>query len=181
MEYGGERLALVFSAEEVRERVAELGREIAERYRGKPLLVVCVLKGAFIFCADLLRRLPITPRVDFVRLASYGDRQNPEMVVCRKELETDVKGWHVLIVEDIVDTGRSLTYLVNDLRSKGPESIAICALVDKKERREVDLTVDFAGFDLKKGFIVGYGLDYAERFRELDGIYEVVQDNGTGK
>lgn len=169
-------LQVVIDSETLHRRVAELGVEISACYQGKPLVVVCVLKGAFLFFADLIRHIKSDAlEIDFVRMASYGGgTSRGRQTLFSKDMEVDVAGKHVLLVEDIVDTGHSVEFLLKVLEKRGAASIRICAAVDKHERREVDLTVDFAGFPLQKGFIVGYGMDYAEKYRELDAIYELV-------
>ena len=171
------RMLPVIPAAAITRRVAELGAEISARYHGQPLVCVCVLKGAFVFFADLIRHITCEPEIDFVRLASYGGatsrgRQN----VFTKDMEVDVAGKHVLLVEDIVDTGRSAEFLLHVLEKRGAASLKICAFIDKRERREVGVSVDFAGFPIQKGFIVGYGMDYAEKYRELDAVYELVPE-----
>lgn len=169
------RLVKLVDEEQIARRVQELAADIATTYAGEPPVMVCVLKGAFLFFADLVRALAgrLEPSVDFVRLASYGRGTASDEVKFLKDLETDIAGRHVLVVEDIVDTGKSMDYLLRVLALRGPRSVRICALLDKCERREVELSVDFAGFRLDKGFVVGYGLDYAEKYRELPAIYEV--------
>jgi hypoxanthine phosphoribosyltransferase len=170
-----EKKRVVFSREVIDQRVRELGEEISERYKGKPLVVVCVLKGAFIFCADLLRTLSIEVEVDFVRLGSYGTgKSSLGKVLFKSDLELSVENKHVLIVEDIVDSGNSMSYLKEVLSARGPASIAICSLIDKKERRDTNVQVDFSGFHLEKGFVIGYGLDFAEKYRHLDSVYEII-------
>ncbi len=167
----------VIGADAIRRRVAELGAEITAQYQGKPLVCVCVLKGAFLFFADLMRHIRTPMEIDFVRLASYGSGTNRgRQTIFSKDMEVDIDGKHVLLVEDIVDTGRSAEFLMHVLEKRGAASIRICAFVDKNERREVGMTVDFAGFPIQKGFIVGYGMDYAEQYRELDAVYELVPE-----
>jgi len=167
----------VIPAAAIQKRVAELGAEISARYRGQPLVCVCVLKGAFLFFADLIRHIEGGPEIDFVRLASYGGSTSRGcQTAFTKDLEADVAGKHVLLVEDIVDTGRSAEFLLRALEGRGAASLKICAFVDKHERREAGVTVDFAGFPIQKGFIVGYGMDYAEKYRELDAVYELVPE-----
>ncbi len=120
--------------------------------------------------------------IDFVRMASYGcGTSRGRQTIFSKDMEADVAGKHVLLVEDIVDTGHSAEFLLEVLAKRGAKSIRICAVVDKHERREVDLTVDFAGFPIQKGFIVGYGMDYAEQYRELDAVYELVPEQGLNE
>ncbi|KAB1439096.1 hypoxanthine phosphoribosyltransferase [Pseudodesulfovibrio senegalensis] len=174
------KLTPFISAEEIRNRVNEMGGEIARAYDDDaPLICVCVLKGAFLFFSDLIRSIDREVQVDFVRLASYGAATaRGEDIVFSKDMEVSVDGKHVLIIEDIVDTGHSMDFLLHVLKKRNPKSLKICALIDKHERREIDVTVDFPGFDIPSGFIVGYGLDYAERYRELDAIYELATDSG---
>ncbi|NLW81655.1 MAG: hypoxanthine phosphoribosyltransferase [Desulfovibrionales bacterium] len=164
----------LFDRTQIEARTRELGRQISEHYGDEPLVCVCVLKGAYAFFADLMRNLTIHPFIDFVRLSSYADKTSRQSkTVFSKDMEIDIKDKHVLVVEDIVDTGHSMQYLVNVLKIRGPRSIRIAAMIDKAERREVDIAVDFVGFPLDKGYIVGYGLDYAEQYRELDSIYDL--------
>jgi len=166
---------VVFDKDVIAKRVAELGRQISARYADEPLVCVCVLKGAYVFFADLMRALTIDPEMDFVRLASYaGETSRDGKMIFSKDMEISIEDKHVLLVEDIVDTGHSMKYLTQILQARNPRSISIAALVDKAERREVDIVVDFPGFSLDKGFIVGYGLDYAEKYRGLDGVYELI-------
>ena len=173
------KLTPYITAETLHERVTELGAEITAAYRNSDSLVcVCVLKGAFLFFSDLIRVLKCPVEVDFVRLASYGmGSSRGDDIVFSKDMEISIEGKDVLVVEDIVDTGHSMDFLVHVLKRRNPKSLKICALIDKHERREVDVRVDFAGFQINNGFIVGYGLDYAERYRELGGIYELSTDN----
>jgi hypoxanthine phosphoribosyltransferase len=175
----GHKLTSFISAEQIAGRVAELGRDVSASYEGDtPLVCICVLKGAFLFFSDLIRRIDREIEVDFVRLASYGTAVNRgEDIVFSKDLEISIEGKDVLVIEDIVDTGHSMDFLLHVLRRRNPKSLKICALIDKHERRERKVIVDFSGFKLSEGFIVGYGLDYAERYRELDGIYELSTDN----
>lgn len=166
-------MQVVYSQEQIAQRIQTLGTTISAAYREiqEPLVAVCVLKGAFVFFSDLVRGLDLDLEIDFVRLASYGQQTERHFKVqFTKDLETSITDRHVLLVEDIVDTGHSVQYLTQVLWARKPKSIRICALVDKKERREVNVHVDYPGFDLAKGFIVGYGLDYAERYRHLGEI-----------
>lgn len=166
-------LKVIYSKEQIAERIAELGAEISKVYEGKELVVICVLKGGFMFFADLVRHITVKPELDFVRLASYGNKSESSRAVSfTKDVEISLKGKHVLVVEDIVDTGHSMKFLMDQLEARGAESLRLAVLVNKTERREVAVTSDFIGFSLPSGFIVGYGLDYAEKYRELDGIYE---------
>ena len=170
-------MQLIIDAEAIAKRVRELGVNLSEHYGNEPLVMVCVLKGAFIFFADLVRAMPIEPEVDFVRLASYGTQTSrKERILFTKDMELPVQDKHVLVVDDIVDTGHSALYLLNVLRMRGAKSLRVCALIDKRERREVDVTVDFPGFVLSEGFVIGYGLDYAERYRHLPAVYTLNAD-----
>ena len=163
----------LFDRERIETRVRELGREISAHYGDEPLVCVCVLKGAYVFFADLMRALSIHPVVDFVRLSSYADQTSRSRMICSKDLEVDIRDKHVLVVEDVVDTGHSIQFLLKVLEARHPRSVKVAAMIDKAERREVDVAVHFSGFPLEEGYIVGYGLDYAEQYRELDGIYEL--------
>ncbi len=171
-------LNILIPAEAISARVVELGGEISARYAGQPLVAVCVLKGAFHFFSDLARRLACSPELDFLQLSSYGaGTSSSGRVLFRKDMDVSIEGKHVLVVEDIVDSGRSMEYLLGVLQSRGPLSVALAACIDKRERREVPVTVDFPGFTLKEGFVVGYGMDYAEQYRELPYVAEVVFRN----
>lgn len=167
-------LRMVYSPEEIALRVSGLAARINQRYAQEPLTVVCVLKGAFMLFADLVRQLKMPVQTDFVRLSSYGG----QTFSCReirliKDVDCELDGCNVLIVEDIVDTGHSMNCLLREFEGRGAKSLALTALVDKPERREVDVKIDFAGFHGAGGFLVGYGLDFAEKYRELPAIYEL--------
>ncbi|MCK9239922.1 hypoxanthine phosphoribosyltransferase [Desulfocurvus sp.] len=163
----------VLTPEVIAARVRELGAEITGVYRGQPLTVVCVLKGAFLFFADLVRHIDLDLELEFIRLASYGKGMESGELVFSKDMETSILDKNVLVVEDIVDSGRSMDFLLRTFAERKPRSLRLAALVDKFERREVPLDVDFSGFTLHKGFIVGYGMDYAEHYRQLGGIFEI--------
>ncbi len=172
-----EELKLILSPEKIAQRIRELGEEITREYQGQSLVLVGILKGAFVFMADLMRALKLPQvEVDFVRLKSYGfsDTSAGEVQIT-KDVELSLKGKHVLVVEDIVDTGYTLAYLLEHLKLHEPASVKICCFVDKSERRKVQIPIDFKAFEIPKGFLVGYGLDYAERYRHLPGLYEVVK------
>ncbi len=167
-----DKLTLMYDAAAIDIRVREMAAAIDARYAGGSLLVVGVLKGAFIFCADLVRRLHMPVEVDFVRLASYGKGTvGQSEIQFLKDVETPLRGRDVLIVEDIVDTGLSMSFLYERFADRGATSISLAALVDKPERRKTFIQADFTGFHVPNAFIVGYGLDYAEKYRELPGIY----------
>ncbi|NPV59662.1 MAG: hypoxanthine phosphoribosyltransferase [Actinobacteria bacterium] len=173
---------VLISAEEIGRRTEELAREISEDYAGRDLVMVGVLKGAFVFLADLARRVRIPLEIDFVAVSSYGsDTESSGVVRIMKDLDLDIAGKDVLLVEDIVDTGLTLKYLVGLLKERGPASVEICALLNKPEARKVDLEVKYSGFDVPPLFVVGYGLDYAERFRQLPYVGVLEDQEGSGR
>ncbi|HBI56484.1 MAG TPA: hypoxanthine phosphoribosyltransferase [Firmicutes bacterium] len=159
---------VLLSKEEIDEKVKELGKMLAEEYAGKRPLLICVLKGALIFVADLARAMNIPLEVDFMAVSSYGiSTKSSGVVRILKDLETGIEGRHVLIVEDIIDTGLTLKYLIENLKSRKPASIKICTLLDKPSRRRVQLQPDFSGFEIPDKFVIGYGLDFSEIYRNL--------------
>jgi hypoxanthine phosphoribosyltransferase len=162
---------VLVTAEDLQRRVAELGREISADYGeegGRPLLLVGVLKGAVFFLSDLMRFIDVPVEVDFMAVASYGSATDSSGVVrILKDLDAAIEGRDVLIVEDIVDSGLTLQYLLRNLGSRNPHSLEVCALLTKPERRKVDLPTRYVGFEIPDRFVVGYGLDYAERHRNL--------------
>ena len=161
----------LLNAETIAARVRELGRDISERYQDRSLVLVAVLKGSFIFVADLARAIDLPLEMDFMAVSSYGNATESSGVVrVLKDLDAPIAGRDVLIVEDIVDSGRTLSYLVELLQQRGPASIEICALLTKPERAEVDVDARYIGFEIPNRFVVGYGLDYAERYRNLEYI-----------
>ncbi len=165
-------LQLLFSRQQIDLQVQRLAQEISRDYGNRELLVVAVLKGSFLFVADLVRAITSPVVIDFVRLASYGSETvSSGLVEIRQDLEVSIRGKDVLIVEDIVDSGRTLETLYHRLLLREPASLRICTLVDKKERREVEIEADYVGIAMEEGFIVGYGLDHDERYRNLSAIY----------
>ena len=152
----------------LRDRIAELGAEISVDYAGKDLLLVGVLKGAVFFMADLMRHISVPCEVDFMAISSYGASTDSSGVVrILKDLDESIEGRNVLVVEDIIDSGLTLSYLKRTLSARGPASLEICALLTKPERREVEVPVRYTGFEIPNRFVVGYGLDFAERYRNL--------------
>jgi hypoxanthine phosphoribosyltransferase len=165
------KLEILFPKEMINKRVGELAGQISRDYGRREPLLVCILKGAFIFMADLVRAISIPCRVDFVRLASYGGGTTSSGEVrITKDLETQIEGRDVLIVEDIIDTGLTLSYLVKVLQERRPASLRVCAFLDKKERRQAPFDADYVGFTIPDGFVVGYGLDFNENFRFLPDV-----------
>jgi hypoxanthine phosphoribosyltransferase len=159
---------VLVSAEEVQRRVAELGEQISRDYAGRSLLLIGVLKGAVFFLSDLMRFIDIPVEVDFMAVASYGSATDSSGVVrILKDLDAAIEDRDVLIVEDIVDSGLTLQYLMRNLGSRNPRTLEVCALLTKPERRKVDLPTRYVGFEIPNRFVVGYGLDYAERHRNL--------------
>ncbi len=164
----------VLTETEIEQHIHQLAQRISDDYRNKNLMMIGVLKGAFVFLSDLMRRLTIPVEVEFVRLSSYGKSHTSSgKIEIPKDLCLDVKDKHVLIVEDIVDTGVTLSTLAAHIASLNPKSVKICALIDKLERRKTDCQVDYACHTVEGGFLVGYGLDYAEKYRNLPAIYHL--------
>jgi len=158
----------LFSEQQLRERVAELAEQISRDYAGKHPLLVGVLKGAWVFMADLVRRLTVPTRCDFLKLSSYGDgTATSGRVQLHLDLSTPAEGQDILVIEDIVDTGTCVLWLLDHLRRKKPASIRLCALLDNPARRITPITIDYVGFTIPNCFVVGYGIDWKERFREL--------------
>jgi len=158
---------------EIEKRVKQLGAEITKDLNGEPLVVVSVLKGAFMFTADLVREIKVPVVVDFIGCASYNGTQSTGTVRITQDLSTDITGKNVLLVEDIVDTGRTLDYLLRILLQRSPKSIRLCTLLNKPEAREVPVQVDYFGFSISNEFVIGYGLDLDQRYRELPYIAQV--------
>jgi hypoxanthine phosphoribosyltransferase len=158
----------IVQADDLQHRVAELGAEISRDYAGRDLLLVCVLKGAVFFLSDLMRHIEVPCEVDFMAVASYGSATESSGVVrILKDLDMAIEDRHVLIVEDIVDSGLTLQYLMRSLETRGPASLEVCALLTKPSRRAVELPARYIGFEIPDKFAVGYGLDHAERYRNL--------------
>lgn len=161
---------VLISAEEIAQKVHELGVAVTETYvdRDRPLIAIVILKGATIFAADLLREIDLPVRLDFMAISSYGQETKSSGVVrILKDLDHPVEGADVLVIEDIIDSGRTLRYLVESLKGRGPNSVKSCVLLDKPDRREIDVSPEFVGFEIPDEFVVGYGLDYAEVYRNL--------------
>lgn len=163
-----ENTEVLISEEELLNRVKILGEQITKDYKDKELVVVGTLKGAFMFMSDLVKNIKLPITLDFISVSSYGNSTESSGVVrILKDLDHSIEGKHVLIIEDIVDTGLTLNYLLENLKSKGAESVKVCTLLDKPERRKVDVKIDYKGFDVEDVFIVGYGIDYAQSYRNL--------------
>ena len=168
---------ILVQADDLQRRVRELATEVSRDYEGKDLLLICVLKGAVFFLSDLMRGIDVPCEVDFMAVASYGDSTESSGVVrIIKDLDAPIEGRHVLIVEDIVDSGLTLQYLMRNLKARGPASIEVCALLTKPSRRKAEVPAKYIGFEIPDRFVIGYGLDHAERHRNLP--YVAALDSG---
>jgi hypoxanthine phosphoribosyltransferase len=162
---------IIFTAEEIEKKVIELGNRISLDYQGKNLIMIGVLKGAMFFMADLMRKVSIPVVIDFIGVSSYGESSRSSGVVrIIKDLEEHIENSHVLIVEDIIDTGLTLAYLIKTLSLRKPSSIKTCVLINKKGRRLQDIPVDYVGFEMDNKFVIGYGMDFQDRYRHLSFI-----------
>lgn len=167
---------VMLSEEEIKAKVAELGKKIEKDFEGQDLLVVGILKGASVFVSDLIRSINLDVNIDFMSVSSYGNStESSGTVKILKDLDVDIKGKNVLIVEDIIDSGLTLSNLTRELKVREPKDLKICTLLDKPQRRKVDIPVDYVGFVIEDKFIVGYGIDYAEKYRNLPYI-GIVED-----
>ena len=170
---------ILVQPDDLKQRVRALGQAISEEYADRDLLLIGVLKGAVFFLADVMRHISVPCEVDFMAVSSYGSATDSSGVVrILKDLDTPIEGRHVLIVEDIVDSGLTLSYLFRMLRARKPATLEVCALLTKPERREVDLPIRYVGFEIPNRFAIGYGLDHAERFRNLPFVAVLEGENG---
>jgi len=159
---------VLITSKDIKGKTAELAHQIMADYQGKDLLLVCILKGGLMFLADLMRHIDLPLEIDFMAVSSYGDSTESSGVVrILMDLETNIQGRNVLIVEDIIDTGRTLNYIIQNLRTRHPASLKICTLLNKTARRVLDIPVDYVGFEIPDKFVIGYGLDYGEIYRNL--------------
>lgn len=171
-----DKVRVLLSEQEVNKRIEEIGAQISKDYEGKAVHLVCVLKGGVFFTCELAKRITVPVSLDFMSVSSYGSgTQSSGVVKIVKDLDEPLDGKNVLIVEDIIDSGRTLSYLIEILRKRNPESIHLCTLLDKPERRVADVKVDYVGFNIPDEFVVGYGLDYDQKYRNLPyiGVVEV--------
>ena len=177
-EFENPNLEPLISAEQIQARISEMGAEIARDYAGRNPLLIGVLKGAFVFLSDLMRAIDLRFGIEFMAISSYGagTRSSGEVKIV-KDLDVPIEGRDILVVEDIVDTGLTLSYLVANLRSRGARSVKLAALLDKWERRQREVPIDYLGFKIPDAFVVGYGLDYAERYRNLPYIAVIKDPN----
>jgi hypoxanthine phosphoribosyltransferase len=163
----GEKIEVLLSEEKLQARIAELGADIARDYRGKPLKLVGVLKGSFMFMADLARAIDLPLKMDFIGTSSYQGTKTSGVVRITNDLSRPIDGEHILLVEDIVDTGLTMQYLLENLATRHPASVKVCALLEKPARAKVQVPIDYKGFSIPDEFVVGYGLDWDGRFRNL--------------
>ena len=163
-----DKISIMYSEEEVNKRISELGEQISRDYEGKKLTLVCILKGAAFFACELAKRITVPVQIEFMRCSSYGNEtESSGEVKIIQDLDEPVRGKNILVVEDIIDTGRTMHYLLEILEKRAPESLRLCALLDKPDRRVTDVKVNYTGFVIPDEFIVGYGLDYAQKYRNL--------------
>ena len=175
-----EKVKMLIPEEEVNARIEELGKKISEEYAGKQVHLICVLKGGVFFMCELAKRITVPVTMDFMSVSSYGDGTKSSGVVkIVKDLDDSIKGKNVIVVEDVVDSGRTLSYLLDMLKDRGPKSLRLCTLLDKPERRVVPVHVDYTGFEIPDEFVVGYGLDYAQKYRNLPYIGVVELDEAS--
>lgn len=173
-----EHIRVMLSEEEVDKRIKEIGEQISRDYAGRQVHLVCVLKGGSFFLCELAKRITVPVSLDFMSVSSYGsDTKSSGVVKDYQGLDESLKGKNVIVVEDIVDSGRTLSYLLEMLKDRGPESLRLCTLLDKPDRRVIDVNVDYTGFQIPDEFVVGYGLDYDQRYRNLPYIGVVEFDN----
>ena len=163
-----ETIRELISAEDVAKKIAEMGAQISKDYEGESVYLLCILKGGVFFTTELAKHITVPVNIDFMSVSSYGGETTSSGIVrIVKDLDTPIEGKNVLIAEDIIDTGRTLAYLMEHLKQRKPKSLKLCTLLDKPDRRVSDVTVDYTGFEIPDEFVVGYGLDYDQRYRNL--------------
>lgn len=168
---------VLFPSSDIKNRISELGKEITQDYKGKNLLLVSVLRGGVIFLSDLIKEIDLPLSIDFMSISAYGiDGASTGVVRITKDLDESIEGKDVLIVEDIIDTGLTISYLLRNLKSRFPNSLGICTLLDRDIRRIADINIKYVGFKIGEKYIVGYGMDYKQKFRNLQSIYELKLD-----
>lgn len=173
-----ETIRVMISEEDVDQRIEEIGQKISEDYAGESVHLICILKGSVFFTCELAKRITVPVTLDFMSVSSYGDgTKSSGIVKIAKDLDESMEGKNVIIIEDIIDSGRTLSYLMDVLQKRQPKSMKLCTLLDKPDRRIVDVKVDYVGFEIPDEFVVGYGLDYAQKYRNLPyiGVVEGVE------
>ena len=163
-------MKLLISKEDIKKRVKELAEQISEDYKDKSPIFVGILNGCYVFMADLLREVKIDTEVDFVKIRSYEADSSTGTIKFRKDISADINNRHIIIVEDIIDSGFTINFLVNRLKNSGPKSVAVASILFKKEVAKIDFEVDYVGFEIPPEFVVGYGLDYDEKYRDLKDV-----------
>ena len=172
-----DKIDVMFTEEQITNRIKELGAQISKEYEGKEVTLICILKGASVFACELAKRITVPVQMEFMRVSSYGNETVSSGVVkIIQDLDEPIRGKNVIVVEDIIDTGRTMHYLLEILQHRGPETLKLCTLLDKPDRRVAEVKMDYNGFVIPDEFIVGYGLDYAERYRNLPYIGVVTPD-----
>ena len=163
------KISVMISEEELQAKISELGEKISADYEGKEVKLICILKGSAFFCCELAKRITVPVKIDFMQTSSYGSgTKSSGNIVIKKDLDESIEGEHVIVIEDIIDSGRTLSHLMKILNERKPSSICLCTLLDKPDRREVDdVNVDYTGFQVPDEFVVGYGLDYDQLYRNL--------------
>ena len=172
-----EKISVLISENDVDAKIAEIGRQISEEYAGKQVHLICILKGSVFFTCELAKRITVPVSMDFMSVSSYGDGTSSSGIVkIAKDLDETIEGKDIIVIEDIIDSGRTLSYLLEVLAKRNPSSMKLCTLLDKPDRRVKDVKVDYVGFEIPDEFVVGYGLDYAQKYRNLPyiGIVEFV-------
>ena len=174
-----EGLKVLISEEEIQKRISELAKQICDDYKGQDITFICILKGSIFFTVELAKKMPCDINFEFIRVSSYHGENSTGVIKMKVDLQGDIKDKNVIIIEDIVDTGRTLSYLKEYLKSKEPRSLKICSMLDKKERRVCKLDADYVGFNIPDKFVVGYGLDVDEKYRNLPyiGVVEFEEEN----
>ena len=163
-----DKISVLISEQDVDKKIAELGEQISKDYAGKEVHLICILKGGAFFASELAKRITVPVSLDFMSVSSYGDsRESSGIVKIVKDLDEPLEGKHVLIAEDIIDSGKTLSHLIPILQSRGPVDVKLCSLLSKPSRREVDVQIDYLGFEIPDAFVVGYGLDFAQKYRNL--------------
>ncbi len=166
------------SEEQIASRLKELGAQISEEYKGKNLLVVSLLKGSFIFCADLVRNITVPVKIEFMTTSSYGHgEESSGKVKMVSDIPSDISGYDVLVVDDITDTALTMDFVINHIKSKNPKSVKSCVLLDKPSRRKVELVPDYCGFEIEDKFVVGYGLNYGDYYRNIPYVFNVTNED----
>ena len=168
---------ILFPGRDIQKKVRELGNKITCDYSGKELILVCILRGAVVFLTDLIKYIDLPLSIDFMSISSYGFNETDSgLVKITKDLDENIAGKHVLIVEDIIDTGLTISYMIRNLQLRDPSSIEICTLIDREVRRIASLKIKYSAFKLEEKYVVGYGLDYKQKYRNLESIYELKTD-----